>query len=129
MPVLKVKGFGTAEVAEGTRLVNAIEACGADIGHRCGGQARCTTCRVEFSEGEPDAMTRAEYEKLRATKALGGYRLACQITVDRPMTVTPLMLAEEMGWDDAGPEPAAEVEPEATWHGREALEDEAPADT
>jgi ferredoxin len=122
MPTLNVEGFGIVEAEEGARLVNAVRASGADIGHRCGGQAKCTTCRVTFAEGEPEEMTRAEHEKLDQTDALGDYRLACQIRVDRPMTVTPLMLAEEMGWDDPGPEPAAEVEPEAEWMDHEALE-------
>jgi ferredoxin len=124
MPLLDVEGFGTIDADDGTRLVNAVRATGADIGHRCGGQAKCTTCRVTFSEGEPGPMTRAEYDKLAQTDALGDYRLACQIRVDRPMTVTPLMLAEEMGWDNPGPEPAADVEPEAQWHEREALASE-----
>ena len=124
MPLLEVEGFGTVDADPHARLVNAIRATGADIGHRCGGQAKCTTCRVTFAEGEPDEMTRAEHEKLAQTDALGDYRLACQIRVDRPMTVSPLMLAEEMGWDDSGPEPAAEVEPEAEWLPREALEGE-----
>lgn len=122
MPTIEVEGFGSVEAGEGTRLVNAIRAGDADIGHRCGGQAKCTTCRVTFSGGEPEKMTRAEYEKLAQTDALGDYRLACQINVDRPMTVTPLMLAEEMGWDDPGPEPAAEVEPKAEWLSRAELE-------
>lgn len=122
MPTLKVEGFGAVEAEEGTRLVNAIRASGADIGHRCGGQAKCTTCRVEFTAGEPSVMTRVEYEKLEQTNALGDYRLSCQITVDRPMSVTPLMLGREMGWDDTGPEPAENVEPEAEWLEREVLE-------
>jgi ferredoxin len=124
MPLLEVEGFGTVDADAHARLVNAIRATGADIGHRCGGQAKCTTCRVTFAEGEPDEMTRAEHEKLAQTDALGDYRLACQIRVGRPMTVSPLMLTEEMGWDDPGPEPAPEVEPEAEWLPREALEEE-----
>lgn len=124
MPELTVEGSGPCDVEKGTRLVNAITACGTELGHRCGGQAKCTTCRVAFSDGEPEEMTRAEYEKLRDTRALGKYRLACQIVVDRPMTVEPLMLLTEMNWDDAGPKPAAEVEPEAEWFPREELEAE-----
>jgi ferredoxin len=127
MPTIEIEGFGAVEADHGTRLVNAIRASEADIGHRCGGQAKCTTCRVRFSEGEPENMTRAEYEKLDQTDALGDYRLSCQITVDRPMTVTPLMLAEEMGWDDPGPAPVAEVEPEAQWRDRADLKAETEA--
>ena len=113
---LTIKGVGTFEVEEGTRLVRAIEDCGVDIGHRCGGQASCTTCRVQFEEGEPNVMTEAEHGKLGDIGQLGEMRLACQIVVDRDMTVKPLMTAEEQGWDDAGSEPSITVEPEPEWH-------------
>ena len=115
MPQLTIEGYGEHEVKKGRRLVNAIEEAGVDIGHRCGGKARCTTCRVEFVEGEPDVMTRAEYEKLKERELLGEIRLSCQIVVDGPMTVRPLMRVEDMGWDDPGPETTAMVEPAAEW--------------
>jgi ferredoxin len=121
MPILKIEDVGSFDVAEGTRLVNAITEAGVDIGHRCGGHASCTTCRVRFVEGEPDVMTQAEYDKLSTIGKLDAFRLACQIVVDRPMAVEPLMRASEKGWDDAGPAPATVVEPEATWHPTEEL--------
>ena len=96
--------------------MNAVTQSGVDIGHRCGGQAKCTTCRVVFEDGEPDVMTQAEHDKLNDIGQLGDMRLACQIVVDRDMTVEPLMTAEEQGWDDAGPEPAITVEPTPEWH-------------
>ncbi len=125
MPKLTIKGVGTLDVDEGERLVNAISQAGIDIGHRCGGQARCTTCRVTFDDGEPDVMTAAEHDKLSEMKRLNEFRLACQIVVDRPMTVEPLMRASEQGWDDAGPEPAVEVEPDAEWFPKSHLEGDA----
>ena len=124
MPEIKIEGFGTHEAEKGQRLVNAITEAGVDIGHRCGGQARCTTCRVRFTEGEPDVMTEAEHEKLSQINQLGKVRLSCQIVVDRSMSVEPLMLASEKGWDDAGPAPKVEVEPEAEWYPKEELEGE-----
>ncbi|WP_457654424.1 2Fe-2S iron-sulfur cluster-binding protein [Rhodocaloribacter sp.] len=124
MRKLAIKGFGTCDVEDGTRLVRAIEACGVDVGHRCGGHARCTTCRVRFLEGEPETMTKAEYEKLKSAGLLDEVRLSCQIVVDRDMAVEVLMRVSEMGWTDAGPEPAPEVEPEAEWYPRAALERE-----
>lgn len=116
MHELKIEGVGTCEVEEGTRLVRAIAGCGVDVGHRCGGQAKCTTCRVEFGEGEPGVMTEAEYEKLTDIGQYEDMRLSCQIVVDRDMVVTPLMTVEDQGWDDAGPDPAVTVEPAAEWH-------------
>jgi len=119
---LTIKGVGTFEVEDGTRLVRAIEDCGVDVGHRCGGHASCTTCRVQFDDGEPGVMTEAEYEKLQDIGQLGAMRLSCQIVVDRDMVLEPLMTVEEQGWDDAGPEPAVEVEPEPEWVPVDALE-------
>lgn len=105
----------TFEAPEGQRLVQAIEDAGIDIGHRCGGFAKCTTCRVEFIEGEPDTMTQAEHDKLESQGNLGKFRLSCQILCDHEMSVKPLMLQSEMGWDDPGPKVQEEVTPEATF--------------
>jgi len=122
MHTLTITGVGTCNVEDGTRLVRALEDCGADVGHRCGGESQCTTCRVEFEEGEPQVMTEAEYDKLTDIGQYGEMRLSCQIVVDRDMAVTPLMTVEDQGWDDAGPAPAIMVEPEAEWHPIETLD-------
>ena len=55
MPKLTVEGVGTFDVPEGKRLVLALEdeAKIDQLPHACGGNARCTTCRVEFVSGEP----------------------------------------------------------------------------
>lgn len=124
MHELTIEGVGTCEVEEGTRLVRAIEGCGVHLGHRCGGHANCTTCRVEFEEGAPEVMTEAEYEKLTDIGQYGDIRLSCQIVVDRDMTVKPLMTVEDQGWDDAGPEPAITVEPTTEWYPTETLENQ-----
>lgn len=115
MPKITVPGYGVFEVRKGQRLVNALERNGVDIGHRCGGYARCTTCRVEFISGEPDVIALAEKDKLTAGKLLGNVRLACQILVEDDMTVKPLMTLQEMGWEDAGPFPEETVTPTPEW--------------
>lgn len=126
MPQLTIEGHGSFEVPEGRRLVKAIEACGVDIGHRCGGKARCTTCRVQFHAGEPDVMTRAEYDKLQERGLLGEVRLSCQLVADRDMHVAPLMRLDNQAWSDTGPEPADVVEPEAKWFPKQKLFDPEP---
>ncbi len=68
-------------------------------------------------------MTEAEHAKLTDTGQFGEVRLACQIVVDRDMSLTPLMTVEDQGWDDAGPEPALMVEPDAEWFSIEMLEE------
>ncbi len=112
---VEYQGEHQIEVPAGTRLVHAVKQAGVEIGHRCGGHAKCTTCRVELVAGEPAKHTEAEVERLEA-KELTGVRLACQITVEADMTVRPLMvLQDQEAWDDAGPEPAAEIEPPPVW--------------
>jgi ferredoxin len=114
MPRLTVEGFGTFEVEAGKRLVLAIEEQGVDVLHACGGNARCTTCRVEFISGEPDRMTVAEKERL-AQRGLTGVRLSCQITSDHDMTVRAVSRLEGSGRPDSGPTPAPEINPPPEW--------------
>jgi ferredoxin len=115
MPRLIVDGFGSFDVPAGTRLVRALEANGVDMLHRCGGFARCTTCRVQFEAGEPERMTVAEYDRLREKELLGRVRLSCQIACDHDMRVRPIMTLRESGLDDAGPEPEAAITPPPAW--------------
>ena len=79
-----------------------------------GGNARCTTCRVEFVAGEPDRQTKAEQDRL-AQRGLTGVRLSCQITCDRDMTVRVLNRLEGSGRPDPGRTPAADIEPSPEW--------------
>jgi hypothetical protein len=53
-----------------------------DRHHRCGSYARCTTCRIEYLEGEPEKMTKAELEVLQSRALLGQVRLSCQALCD-----------------------------------------------
>jgi ferredoxin len=114
MPKLTVGGQ-TAEWPADKRLVNAIEEMGVHIGHRCGGNARCTTCRVAFTAGEPETITTAEHAKLVEREIYGQFRLACQICVGNDMEVEAIMTVENQGWTDAGGTPDAAVHPEAVW--------------
>jgi ferredoxin len=115
MPKLTVDGAGTIEVADGRRLVLAIEQdAKIDIMHACGGFARCTTCRVEFVEGEPTKMTAAERERL-AAKGLTGVRLSCQILCDHDMSVRPVMRLAGSGRPDPGPTPQETITPPPEW--------------
>ncbi|UBV42073.1 (2Fe-2S)-binding protein [Deinococcus taeanensis] len=111
---VQVEGFGSVQAQPGERLVLALERGGVDVLHRCGGVARCTTCRVSFQEGEPGAMTAAEYEKLSEKGLLGQARLSCQIECGPGMRVTPLQTARSTGLE-AGKAPAEQIEPDPVW--------------
>jgi ferredoxin len=115
MPKLTVEGFGTIDVAEGKRLVLAIEEdARVDVLHACGGNARCTTCRVEFIEGEPEMMTAAEKAVLQA-RGVTGVRLSCQIVCDHDMTVRAISRLEGSGRPDPGAKPFETITPPAEW--------------
>ena len=115
MPTLTVEGFEAVEVTQGKRLVLAIEQdAGVDVLHACGGNARCTTCRVEFIEGEPTAHTAAERERL-AVRGLTGVRLSCQIVCDHDMTVRAISRLEGSGRPDPGPTPEPSIQPAPQW--------------
>jgi ferredoxin len=115
MPKLTVEGFGSVDVEQGKRLVLAIEQdAKVDILHACGGNARCTTCRVEFIDGEPAKHTAAEQERL-AARGLTGVRLSCQILCDHDMTVRAISRLEGSGRPDPGGTPAPEITPPPVW--------------
>ena len=115
MPKLTVEGFATVEVEDGKRLVLAIEQdADVDVLHACGGNARCTTCRVEFIDGEPAKMTVAEKTVLAAKG------------VDRRPAVMPDGLRsrhdrprhqplEGSGRPDPRPHAAANIPPPPEW--------------
>jgi len=115
MPKLNVEGVGEFEVPQGKRLVLALEEeAKIDQLHACGGNARCTTCRVEFVSGEPDQMTAAEKATL-AARGLTGVRLSCQILCDHDMTVRANSRLAGSGRKDAGPRPADTITPPPQW--------------
>ena len=112
MPKLTVEGVGDFEIPQGKRLVLALEdEAGVDQLHACGGNARCTTCRVEFMSGEPDQMTAAEKQVL-AARGLSGVRLSCQILCDHDMTVRAISRLAGSGRKDAGSRPDEHIQPQ-----------------
>ena len=112
MPNLSVEGVGTFEVPQGKRLVLALtDEAKVDQLHACGGNARCTTCRVEFISGEPEQMTVAEKSVL-AAKGVSGVRLSCQIVCDHDMSVRAISRFAGSGRIDAGKRPDDAVQPQ-----------------
>ncbi len=115
MPKLTVEGYGTFDVPAGKRLVLAIEEdANVDVMHACGGSARCTTCRVEFIEGEPSKRTAAEKAVLEARGVIG-VRLSCQVLCDQDMSVRAISRLEGTGRPDPGGTPAETITPTPEW--------------
>src|SRR5438445_12159845 len=91
---------GTVEfdAEAGKKLVLAMEDNGINILHRCGGNARCTTCRVEILAGEYDDLTRIEKNAFSDKGLIDDQlRLFCQVRVDSDMTIRPIMTVECSG--------------------------------
>jgi ferredoxin len=121
MPKLTVEDVGTFDVPQGKRLVNALsDEAGIDQLHACGGNARCTTCRVQFIAGEPAKMTKAEREliDLRGLSQHPGLRLSCQITCEQDMTVKAISRLAGSGRVDAGKRPDDQIQPPPEWISR-----------
>ena len=107
MPNVRIDGLGMVGSDVGRRLVLAVEEGGIDILHRCGGNARCATCRVEILDGDPGPVTEPEEGRLAQ---LGSRkkttRLSCQVQVREDLTIVVcnrLSTNPELG--DAGPTP------------------------
>jgi ferredoxin len=107
VPKVTMDGLGSSSAVEGQRLVLAIMDAGVDILHRCGGNARCTTCRVQILDGDAGPMTDAEREKLQTLDDLPeNVRLSCQVRCCDDLTVKILRrLSENPEMSDAGPQP------------------------
>lgn len=118
MPKITIKHEGKETKVEANadeRLLLAIQRAGVDISHRCGGNAKCTTCQVFFHQGEPDDMTNAEKIRLKDKDLFGTVRLSCQILCTHDMMVEPLKLVHNESWDDAGKTPEKVITPTPEW--------------
>ena len=117
MPKLTVSGVGEFDVPDGKRRVKAlVEDAGIDQLHACGGQSRCTSCRVQFLSGEPNQITEAEMETLRVREiTTTGVRLSCQIVCDDDMEVEIISRLEGSGRKDLGSPTTDEIQPEPKW--------------
>ena len=118
MPKLTVETVGSFDVPANKRMVLAlIDEATIDQLHACGGNARCTTCRVQFISGEPEKMTEAEKQVLTSRGLIGtpGLRLSCQIHCDHDMQVQAISRLAGSGRADAGKRPEDQITPPAVW--------------
>ncbi len=111
MPKIEaITATGTQEIEapQDKKLVLVLEDAGIDILHRCGGNARCTTCRVEVIEGEPGPKGELELNRLAMEAELAdNVRLSCQLHVNGDLKVRVINQASVRGMD-AGPRPLDE---------------------
>ena len=103
MPTIKAEtanGEVAFEAEKGRKLVLSLEDNGVDILHRCGGNAKCTTCRVEVLSGDPGEIGEPERAILVTKTDLGDHtRLSCQVRVTDDLHVKVINQASVMGID------------------------------
>lgn len=80
----------SGDVPAGTSLLEAAERLGFPLPHDCGGNASCTTCRVEVQSGA-DSLSEIDFEEqdLLDREALSEpwHRLGCQARVSGDVVV------------------------------------------
>jgi ferredoxin len=118
MPNLTIEIDGQTKSVEapmGKRLVNALVDEGqVDQLHACGGNARCTTCRVEFLQGKPTMITQAEKELLKL-KGLDTQPNSCQTLMEHDMSVKIISRFAGSGRKDAGQRCGDDISPTPAW--------------
>lgn len=110
MARIEAVGVETFEAEPGRRLVLALEDAGVDVLHRCGGVARCTTCRVEVLTGDPGPMTRPERARLAREPDLApNVRLSCQVLVRGDLKIRVIHRLRDTNLSNPGPRPSEEL--------------------
>lgn len=108
MPIITAEtaaGTVTIDAQAGRKLVLELEDNGVDMLHRCGGNARCTTCGIEVISGEAGNKTEAEDAVLKAKEIDNpNFRLSCQIRCQNDIHIKVLRQVSTAGID-AGTRP------------------------
>lgn len=91
-------GTVTVDAQAGRKLVLELEDNGVDMLHRCGGNARCTTCAIELLDGDAGEIGEAEDAVLTAKGLAGGnIRLSCQIRCENDLSIKVLRQVSTAG--------------------------------
>lgn len=96
MEITSLPGETKFDITAGESILAAALRANIPLAHACGGQAKCSTCRVRVLDGlencnERNAAERTLSEHLRFSEEV---RLACQTTVNGPVTLRRLVFDE-----------------------------------
>jgi len=95
-PILTHPSGRRIPILPGATVLEMLRASGIPHASVCGGRGRCTTCRIQVSNGL-DALPAPgplEAKALVRIEAAPGTRLACQIRPSANISVTPLIAAD-----------------------------------
>ena len=100
------EGVREVTVPEGTTLLEAAEAAGAQVGSACGGNCACSTCHVYVVEGLDSLSEQEESEEDILDKAFdvkATSRLACQAQVGAQDLVCVITRESRQAFFDENP--------------------------
>ena len=92
---------GKLPILPGATVLETLRDHGIPHAAVCGGRARCTTCRIQVSQGLESLPPPAELEAkaLARIGATPGMRLACQVRPTADIAITPLLAADASAAD------------------------------
>src|SRR6266404_4791836 len=87
----------TVEVDPAETILQVSLRSGTPHAHACGGNARCSTCRVVILEGLEHCDPRNDKEQVLADRLhfTSEIRLACQTTINKEVTLRRLVVDDE----------------------------------
>jgi 2Fe-2S ferredoxin len=103
----KSTGPITVECKRGESILDAAEACGARVGHACGGNLACSTCHVWVQKGLDSLPEVADKENDIMDKAFDvrpESRLGCQARLSDEDVVVEITEESLRAWLDENPE-------------------------
>ncbi len=103
----KSAGPLTVECKRGETILDAAEACGARVGHACGGNLACSTCHVWVQKGIDSLPEVADKENDIMDKAFDvrpESRLGCQATIGDDDLVVEITEESLRAWLDENPD-------------------------
>ena len=103
----KSTGPITVECKRGESILDAAEACGARVGHACGGNLACSTCHVWVQQGIESLPEVADKENDIMDKAFDvrpESRLGCQATIGDDDLVVEITEESLRAWLDENPD-------------------------
>jgi 2Fe-2S ferredoxin len=103
----KSTGPITVECKRGESILDVAEACGARVGHACGGNLACSTCHVWVQQGIESLPEVADKENDIMDKAFDvrpESRLGCQATIGDDDLVVEITEESLRAWLDENPD-------------------------
>ncbi|MFW9961200.1 MAG: 2Fe-2S iron-sulfur cluster-binding protein [Candidatus Thorarchaeota archaeon] len=132
MPIVTVVDFmgevqKEVSVERGTKLLKALIDHETDIVHTCGGNAKCTTCRITVHKGVPKRKSQAQQELFDKLIRFGQTQfdhpavfLSCQVLVDDDMTVSASETFNRVIHNSPGKDVEYKITPDPVWLDHEA---------